>query len=293
MTKPLVFISHIHEDRRIATALEATIVEALLGGVDVFNAFDRESLVIGDPWREVIIDRLKSCRALLVIATPESVASPWVNFESGGAWLAGNRVIPCCVKGMTPASLPAPLRDLQAINLAAPDDLKNLIEYLASLAGLNSPPAFDYAKALSTIEESWLASIAKRSNEDFVEWIGKTVVRPRRHLGETKSGIVRLKRLEDVSPYDASQLSKEGLVAGDSVRCWLEPVGFDRTLYYCFANNTIADLMSDAPQDAELMVTLKCLGQIKIYESDFVLMDEDRGISYPPAFLIQDTTIRA
>ena len=88
------FISHIHEDARISAALEDLIKESLLGGVEVFNTSNRVSLAPGEPWRDLIIQNLRGCVAALVVATPQSVSSPWINFESGGAWISEKRGIP-------------------------------------------------------------------------------------------------------------------------------------------------------------------------------------------------------
>src|ERR1035441_10149569 len=124
MPKPLVFISHIHEDSSIATAIEDLIGTALLGSVEVFNTSNRASIAPGQPWRDLIIQNLTRCAAALIVSTPQSVVSPWVNFESGGAWVSEKQVIPCCARGMRISSLPAPLSHLQALEVAKPDDLR-------------------------------------------------------------------------------------------------------------------------------------------------------------------------
>jgi hypothetical protein len=95
--KPTVFISHIHNDEAIANAIEVVLRNALLGAVNVFNSSNRRSLEPGDPFRDKIVETLKNSECTLVVASPDSVSSPWVNFEAGGAWVSGRRVIPCCV----------------------------------------------------------------------------------------------------------------------------------------------------------------------------------------------------
>ena len=91
MGKPVVFISHIHEDEQCANALEQALKKALLGALEVFNSSNRRSIAAGGPWRDRIIDTLKRSATVLVLASPDSVASPWVNFETGGAWVARSR----------------------------------------------------------------------------------------------------------------------------------------------------------------------------------------------------------
>jgi hypothetical protein len=46
-----------------------------------------------------------------------SLREPWVNFEAGGAWLAGKVVIPICFGGVSKENLPKPYSNLQALNL--------------------------------------------------------------------------------------------------------------------------------------------------------------------------------
>lgn len=167
---PTVFLSHVHTDRDIASSLENIINQALSGGVDVFNSSNRKSIALGDPWRDVIVKRLRKSDAVLVIATPESVARPWVNFETGGAWVSGRRVIPCCAKGMVSSSLPSPLHELQGINLATADDLRSLIGRIAEVTRLNPQADFDYDHGVEEIKsassESFI-SIPRMLGPDF------------------------------------------------------------------------------------------------------------------------------
>jgi|HubBroStandDraft_6_1064221.scaffolds.fasta_scaffold378054_2 hypothetical protein len=87
--KPTVFISHIHSDEATANTIDTELRSALLGAVNVFNSSNRRSLEPGDPFRDKIIETLKNSECTLVVASPDSVSSPWVNFEAGGAWVSG------------------------------------------------------------------------------------------------------------------------------------------------------------------------------------------------------------
>jgi hypothetical protein len=81
--------------------------------------------------------------AVLVIASLTAFEAHGVNFESGGGWISGKKVIPCCANGIQRSDLPAPLGHLQALELAAPIGLRKLVEFLAFEAKLN-PPSLDY-----------------------------------------------------------------------------------------------------------------------------------------------------
>ena len=294
MLKQMVFLSHVHEDQRTANVLEEVIKKALLGGMEVFNSSNRKSISVGDPWRDVIVEHLRSSRTLLVLATPESVSSPWVNFEAGGAWVSGNRVVPCCAKGMTPSSLPAPLSHLQAIDLASPDDLRTLIKHLADVVGLDAPSQFDYQEAVTTIVGSWQRSLEEPSNEQFLQWLKKISARPKKYKGETCQGFVKISHISAVTPLEARQFPGEKITAGESIECWLTPVGqtFQTTHFHCFANDPVASLLFDIGKEDMIEVNVKCLGQLKVFETDIAWGDEERGISYPLAVLITSVAER-
>src|SRR5690606_8201911 len=151
MPRISVFISHMHEDRKIANSLEKIIDTSLLRGVKIFNSSNQTSIPPGKLWNELIIKELRSCNTLLAIATPDSVNRPWINFDTGGTWANRKTVIPCCAKGMHHSRLPAPLSYLQAIDLSSEEDLRTLIELLAKEADLGFPTHFDFAKASNDI----------------------------------------------------------------------------------------------------------------------------------------------
>jgi hypothetical protein len=131
--------------------------------------------------------------------------------------------------------------------------------------------------------------------KEFIRWIRKATVRPKKFKGETSpQGIVELRGIFAVTPFEARQLPGEDITAGESIRCWLKPIGmpYPYSLYQCFAKGTVADLLSEQDEDVELIVKLKCLGQIKVYTVEISWGEEDRGVDYPPAFLIEDAKIK-
>jgi hypothetical protein len=221
MPKPTVFISHVHEEEASANALEGVLKRALLGALDIFNSSNRKSIAVGDPWRDKIVSTLKNSVSVLVISSPSSVSSPWVNFETGGAWISGTRVIPCCIKGMKPSSLPAPLSHLQALDLESPDDLRLLIKHLADAAELDVPEGFDFEKAVDDIVSSWDSGLSESQDSDIVSWFKRVDRRPEKYRGEVGSGLFRLANLRASSPQEAKQFKGEKLTPGDTLCCWL------------------------------------------------------------------------
>ena len=148
--KPLIFVSHVNEEADVAKWLSDSISQLLLGGVQFFVSSDGTAIVGGDPWLSKIEQGLRDASIVLVLCSSRSVQRPWVNFEAGGAWIAGKRVVPICHAGMRPAGLPEPLRTLQAYDLLKRKDLDALVGLLASEAGLKTPK-FDSAELLANI----------------------------------------------------------------------------------------------------------------------------------------------
>ncbi len=287
MAKPTVFISHIHEEDNCANALENVLRKALLGALDVFNSSNRKSIAAGDPWRDRIIDTLRNSACVLVLASPNSVTSSWVNFETGGAWTCGTRVIPCCIQGMQPSSLPAPLSDLQAVSLDSSEDLRTLVTALAETAGLDSPSEFDFAEAVETIVATWQQPTDQLKNEEFETWFQKVQRRPEKYKGDTALGYFRVKHLSATDPQETRQFPGENLTPGDSVSCWIEVEGQQsKWTSHGFAGGDVADFLESVTEHTVLHGKVKCLGHVKVFETIVDLGDEERGISYPTAWLV-------
>ena len=289
--KPTVFISHIHGEELTANALEAVLRKSLLGAVEVFNSSNRRSINPGDPWRDKIVGTLQKSTCVLVLASPNSVCSPWVNFEAGGAWVSGTRVIPCCVGGMKPSSLPTPLSHLHGIALDSLDGLSTLIRQLAELSGLDFPSEFDFAAATNAITETWNSSASSQGNDKLVEWVKRAELRPTKYVNSKESGLFRVWFLKATTLQETKQfLHKAKLRPGDSIKCWLEIEGKSHgTLFHCFVPGDIADQLEQLPEKVLLHGTLVCLGQMKVISNELVLDydNEDRGIEYPVAWLIE------
>jgi hypothetical protein len=287
MPKTIVFASHISEDARIANTLEGIIKTTLLGGVDIFNT-SNHSLKPGDPWRDQIIRNLHACAVTLVIATPESVTSSWVNFESGGAWLAEKRVVPCCARGMLKTSLPAPLGHLQALELGRPDDIRHLISILANAAGLDNPTTVDYEKLARQLEESWIDGTNVTPDGTFSKWLNRTVLRPVRHTGERQRGTVPITKREPVYSTDTRQFPREAMIrSGDSLRVTVDlPYLQLRT---CYVNGTDADIIAESELPLSFECTIECIGEVKVHDYDYYPgEDEDRTAQFYPAYVLHD-----
>ena len=136
--KPIVFVSHVEEDAAVASKIKNWLEDSLLEGIEVFVSSDK-GINPGDKWEERIIEKLRNCRIALILCTQVSVRQPWINFEAGGAWVKGARVIPLCYHGQRKETLPRPLSSLEALDLSEPHDIRKLLKIIAKEAGLRAP----------------------------------------------------------------------------------------------------------------------------------------------------------
>lgn len=151
MTKPIVFISHISEEREIAFALKALVEKSFVGMMDVFVSSDPQSIHLGQQWLRRISFALKSCAVEIVLASPVSVRRQWVNFEAGAGWIRDVPVIPLCHSGMVPAELPAPLNTLQAALASDEEQLRMIFPVLANALG-SAIPQVSFSEFVKTVE---------------------------------------------------------------------------------------------------------------------------------------------
>jgi TIR domain len=137
--KPLLFISHIAEEKELAIAFKELVEGQFLGMLDVFVSSDEDSIAMGQRWLDNITLALKSCKIEIIICSPQSIRRPWINFEAGAGWVRDIPVIPLCHSGIEPSQLPMPLNLLQAAKAAEVSSLKLVFPVLASALGAKCP----------------------------------------------------------------------------------------------------------------------------------------------------------
>ncbi len=143
--KPIVFISHIDEEKTVAILLKDLLTERFLGMVEVFVSSDAGSISMGQKWLSKITSALKTCSVEIVICSPWSVTEPWIHFEAGAVYIrtgAGGGdipVIPLCHSGVKPSELPMPLNLLQGAEATDVPGLKLVLPVIASAVGCDVP----------------------------------------------------------------------------------------------------------------------------------------------------------
>jgi hypothetical protein len=141
--KPVVFISHVHEDSNLAKQIADQIRQAFLNAVEVFVASDGSSIKGGDKWMQKIEDGLRLAQIVLVLVTRNSVGRKWVYFETGGAFFLGARVIPLLDGSISINQLGPPLNYLQCCLMSDAIHLKHVYTLIAERAGM-AVPAVDF-----------------------------------------------------------------------------------------------------------------------------------------------------
>ena len=114
-----VFISFVHEDEQVASAVQSLIKQELKLGDDVFLSSDQSQMFAGDLWLDKIRQSLAGARVVVLLLSRRSINRPWVNFESGAAWLTNKTIVPCCFGLMNKEHLPHPYSSIHALDLRA------------------------------------------------------------------------------------------------------------------------------------------------------------------------------
>lgn len=84
-----VFLSHDTRDRADALIVRDALTAR---GLSCFVA--SESLPIGSPWQEELLQGVRNARVGVVLLTERAIASQWVLCEVGGLWGAGVPIVP-------------------------------------------------------------------------------------------------------------------------------------------------------------------------------------------------------
>lgn len=139
MEKPIIFISHITEEKELAFHIKDYIENAFLGYAQVFVSSHGDSISAGDRWLQKVDDALKTCVMELILCSPSSVTRPWIQFEAGAAWGRGIPIIPLCHSGATPSTNPVPLSELQGVLINQQPGIRKMTDSIARTLELRSP----------------------------------------------------------------------------------------------------------------------------------------------------------
>jgi len=155
--KPIVFISHITEEKELAFNFKELIESSFLGMFDVFVSSDEHSIALGQKWLDKISNSLHECVIEIILCSPKSILRPWINFEAGAGWIRNIPVIPLCHSGLELRDLPMPLNLLQAAKISEIPSLKSIFPALAQALNAKTPniDLSDFLQKVKVFEEKY------------------------------------------------------------------------------------------------------------------------------------------
>lgn len=161
MTAPLIFLSHIHEEKELALMVKEAIEEEFSGFVDVFVSSDGTSIPVGSKFIKRIEDGLSDCVGAIYLISPISIKRNWINFELGAVWIrnvislkAGSQEIPTlpiCHSGVVLSGLPAPLNSLNGIIANQASQLESAFRSLQTAVGSKGRLKTDFLELATKI----------------------------------------------------------------------------------------------------------------------------------------------
>lgn len=139
MSKKTIFLSHISEEGTLGTIFKDRLEKDFLSLIDVFVSSDARSIPPGDAWLKAVDENLDRAAALIVLASPTSVARPWITFEAGAGWAKRVPTMILCHSGIAPGGLPLPLGQLQAFVATDLVRIRAMYGVVANVLGSATP----------------------------------------------------------------------------------------------------------------------------------------------------------
>ena len=159
-----LFVSFVHEDDKLASAVQDLLQTELNLREEVFLSSDKSQIYAGDLWLQKIKEALSAAEIIILMLSKRSVARPWVNFEAGAAWLADKPIIPVCYGNLSKNALPHPYSAIQALNLPSEAYyLLKSVSHLLNLVDLKAPDAV-YRGTLSELGAGNIGAYERLAN---------------------------------------------------------------------------------------------------------------------------------
>lgn len=133
-SRPVLFISHIAEEKVAAMRLKEILMEVFANQVTVFVSSDNESINPGTGWFESILTNVCCSDVVISLLSPISVHRPWIVFEAGAGKGCKAQVIPIVYQGLGFADIPFPLKGLQGTMMANLDSILDQVSRRINIA---------------------------------------------------------------------------------------------------------------------------------------------------------------
>jgi hypothetical protein len=139
---PTVFICHASADGEVAAAIVHLLRAALrLSSSRIrCTSVDGSRLPVGVDTAATLRTEILTADVFISILTLTSVRSSYVLFELGARWGAGRFIAPVIARGLRFSQLPAPLDQINALDLADASQVYQLLENVAAELGIHVEP---------------------------------------------------------------------------------------------------------------------------------------------------------
>jgi TIR domain-containing protein len=149
---PQIFISYSRKDSAFARRLAGDLEKA---GYEVW--WDLTDLRGGDDWPRVIPAAIESSQYVIVVLSPNSATSEWVEKEYTQALGLHKKIIPIMLK---PGNVPFALNTLNYVNFASGDYVDNLNNLLSALGYTGEPPVEAKGPLLPPVLQKYVIPIS-------------------------------------------------------------------------------------------------------------------------------------
>lgn len=134
-----LFISHSHRDSEIARQL-VDVLESFFSvptKAIVCSSVPGYELSVGSLTSDELRYKLNLAQLVIALLSPNSLASDWVLFELGAAWVTSTNTVPILIGELSEENLPAALKQNIAGKINDRNDLSNLVDVIHEKLGWN------------------------------------------------------------------------------------------------------------------------------------------------------------
>ncbi len=113
-----------------------------------------DDIPAGSKWLDQIDSALGDSKVFITMCSPNSIIRPWINFETGCAWIKQTPIIPICHSGLSKSNLPQPLSMFQALDLEEEAFSGLLFGALGKHLGVSKLPRIAFDEMLAELKHA-------------------------------------------------------------------------------------------------------------------------------------------
>jgi hypothetical protein len=205
-----IFLSHAHEEAKLALILKDRIKQDFLGLVKVFASSDRGDLHPAADWLSTLKNELSQADVHAVLCSERSIEHPWVNIELGAALCRRENpplILPLCHSQLEINGVDLPIRATQSITISNLDGLTSLYSFLAVHAKCLPPSSKldTLANEIRAFEEEYKVSTSRQEESERLLASGRGIVEK---IKNPRVLCISSKQLEETAKADFEMIRK-------------------------------------------------------------------------------------